>query len=56
MNVTQAGSPSNPGGSNAHISTNSLDAKEGQKIVVGKANLANTEDAIILVITPKVIE
>lgn len=37
------------------ISTN-LDAKEGQKTVVGKANVANSEDAIFLVITPKVIE
>jgi hypothetical protein len=33
-----------------------FDAKEGQKIVVGKANLVNSEDAIILVITPRIIE
>jgi hypothetical protein len=33
-----------------------FDAKEGQKTVVGKANLVNSEDAIILVITPKIIE
>jgi hypothetical protein len=33
-----------------------LDAKEGQKTVIGKANIVNTEDAIFLVITPKVIE
>ncbi len=40
---------------NARISTD-LDAREGQKTVVGKANVTNTEDAIILVVTPKVIE
>lgn len=34
----------------------SLDAGEGQKTVVGKSNLINSEDAIFLVITPKVIE
>jgi hypothetical protein len=33
-----------------------FDAKEGQRVVVGKANLVNSQDAIILVITPKVIE
>lgn len=37
------------------IQTN-VDAREGQKTVVGKANIANTEDAVFLVITPKVIE
>ena len=31
-----------------------LDAKEGQKTVVGKSNIPGTEDAIILVLTPKV--
>jgi hypothetical protein len=39
----------------AGIQTN-LDAKEGQKTVVGKANVGNSEDAIFLVITPKVVE
>lgn len=34
----------------------SLDAREGQKTVVGKSNLVNSEDAIFLVISPKVIE
>lgn len=33
-----------------------MDAKEGQKTVVGKANLVGSEDAIFMVITPKVIE
>lgn len=33
-----------------------IDVREGQKTVVGKATLAGSEDAIILVITPKVIE
>lgn len=34
-----------------------LDAREGQKTVVGKSNLAGTEgDALILVVTPRVIE
>lgn len=42
-----------PGGS--QIST-SLDAKEGQKTVVGKSNVIGTDDAIFLVVTPKVIE
>ena len=36
--------------------TTNLDVKEGQKTVVGKANVGNTEDAIFLVITPKVVE
>ncbi len=39
----------------ARINT-SLDAREGQKTFVGKANIANSEDALILVISPKVIE
>jgi hypothetical protein len=34
----------------------SLDAREGQKTVVGKSNLLNSEDAIIFVITPRVLE
>ncbi|MEO5923458.1 MAG: hypothetical protein ABIR70_06500 [Bryobacteraceae bacterium] len=31
-----------------------IDAREGQKTVVGKSNIAGSEDAIILVVTPKV--
>lgn len=33
-----------------------VDAREGQKTVVGKSNVTGTDDAIILVITAKVIE
>lgn len=33
-----------------------VDVREGQKTVVGKSNIAGTDDAIILVVTPKVIE
>jgi len=33
-----------------------LDAREGQKTVVGKSNVSGTDDAIILVVSPKVIE
>ena len=33
-----------------------VDAREGQKTVVGKSNVSGTDDAIILVITAKVIE
>jgi hypothetical protein len=33
-----------------------IDARERQKVVVGKSNLADSSDALILVITPKVIE
>jgi hypothetical protein len=33
-----------------------LDVREGQKTVVGKSNISGTEDAIILVVSPKVIE
>ena len=35
------------------IST-SLSAREGQKTVIGKANVTNSEDAIILVVTPRI--
>ncbi len=55
MIVNQPGTTANPS-SHASINANSLDAKDGQKLVVGKANLVNTDDAIFLVITPKVIE
>ncbi|MEI9813021.1 MAG: hypothetical protein WDO18_10290 [Acidobacteriota bacterium] len=33
-----------------------IDAKEGQKTVVGKSNVSGSEDAIFLVITPRIIE
>jgi hypothetical protein len=33
-----------------------LDAREGQKTVVGKSNVTGTDDAIILVVSPRVIE
>lgn len=39
----------------ANISTN-LDAAEGQKIVVGKSNTNGSDDAMILVVTTKVVQ
>jgi hypothetical protein len=39
----------------AKINT-SIDIREGQKVVVGKANIDNADDALILVLTAKVIE
>jgi hypothetical protein len=33
-----------------------IDAREDQKTVVGKANLSGTDDAIFLVITPRVVD
>jgi hypothetical protein len=39
----------------AVIST-SIDAREGQKVVVGKANIDNADSALILILTAKVIE
>jgi len=39
----------------AHINT-SIDVHEGQKIVVGKANIDNADNALILILTAKVIE
>ncbi|MEP6962832.1 MAG: hypothetical protein ABI995_12190 [Acidobacteriota bacterium] len=33
-----------------------LDAREGQKTVIGKANVGGTDDAIFLVVTPRVVE
>jgi hypothetical protein len=39
----------------AHIHT-SIDVHEGQKVVVGKANIDNADNALILVLTAKVIE
>jgi len=33
-----------------------LDSREGQKVVVGKSNVRGTADAILLVVTPKVVE
>jgi hypothetical protein len=43
------------GTQHAVIST-SIDAREGQKIVVGKANIDNADNALILILTAKVIE
>jgi len=34
----------------------SVDALEGQKVVVGKANIDNADSALILVLTAKVID
>lgn len=39
----------------AHIQT-SIDVREGQKVVVGKANIDNADNALILVLTAKVID
>jgi hypothetical protein len=39
----------------ASIATN-LDAAEGQKIVVGKSNINGTDDAMILVVTAKIVQ
>jgi hypothetical protein len=41
--------------SNSDITTD-LDAREGQKTVVGKSNIAGSEDALILVVTPRILE
>lgn len=43
------------GTQNAVIST-SIDVKQGQKVVVGKANIDNADNALILVLTAKVID
>jgi hypothetical protein len=40
---------------NSSIATN-LDATEGQKIVVGKSNINGSDDALILVVTCKVVQ
>jgi hypothetical protein len=40
--------------SESGISTE-LDAREGQKVVVGKSNVIGTDDTLILVVTPKVL-
>jgi hypothetical protein len=51
-----ANNPNNFYYQDSGISTD-LDAREGQKTVVGKSNLSGTDgDALILVVTPKVIE
>jgi hypothetical protein len=42
-------------GQHCVIST-SIDAKEGQKVVVGKANIDNADSALILILTAKVID
>lgn len=45
------------GAGNYHAIINtSIDAREGQKVVVGKANIDNADNALILVLTAKVIE
>jgi hypothetical protein len=46
-------------GSNANINASimtGLDVREGQKVVVGKSNVIGTADAIILVVSPKIVE
>jgi hypothetical protein len=44
-------------GGNYHAIINtSIDAKEGQKVVVGKANIDNADSALILILTAKVID
>jgi hypothetical protein len=46
-----------PGEVNEDVSiATSVDAREGQKVVVGKANIDNAENALILVLTAKVID
>jgi hypothetical protein len=45
------------GGGTQHAAINtSIDVHEGQKVVVGKANIDNADSALILVLTAKVIE
>jgi len=45
------------GSGNQHAIINtSIDVREGQKVVVGKANIDNADSALILVLTAKVIE
>jgi hypothetical protein len=39
----------------ARINT-SVDAREGQKVVVGKANIDNADSALVLILTAKVVE
>jgi hypothetical protein len=36
--------------------TTDIDAREGQKVVVGKANIDNSDNALILVLTAKVVD
>jgi hypothetical protein len=36
--------------------TTSVDVREGQKVVVGKANMDSVDNALILVLTAQVIE
>jgi len=38
------------------VMSTSIDAKEGQKVVVGKANIDNADNALVLVLTAKVID
>ena len=45
------------GAGNQHAAINtSIDVREGQKVVVGKANIDNADSALILVLTAKVVE
>jgi len=47
--------PGELSGEDVSIGT-SVDAREGQKVVVGKANIDNADNALILVLTAKVID
>ena len=40
---------------NSNLRTN-LDVREGQKVVVGKSNINANDDAMILIVTAKVVE
>jgi hypothetical protein len=45
------------GSGNQHAIINtSIDAREGQKVVVGKANIDNADSALILILTAKIVE
>ena len=43
-------------GNQRAIINTSIDAREGQKVVVGKANIDNADSALILILTARVIE
>ena len=36
--------------------TTDIDVREGQKVVVGKANIDNSDNALILILTAKVVD
>jgi hypothetical protein len=40
---------------NVRLNTN-IDMKEGQKVVVGKANIDGSENALIVILTAKVVD